>query len=142
MIPEDIRKRLSAESFKCNFSVYISFFNPFFKTMKEAEEFIYLCEHHDLVSKRAMHQLVRGISMADNVFKLDQSTKLDGIQVQYWIMTIETLYKATNQKAITDKYKIIRDFFSNYINSEDQNRLKTGIHAMDGQPLNIINIAL
>lgn len=141
MISEEIKRRLEAESFQENFPRYFSFFKPFFNTEQEAVQFISTCEHCNVVSKRTMHQLFRGISMGDNAFKLDETTKLDGIQVQYWIMTIETLYKTTNQQEITSKSKIIRDFFSKYISSEDNEKLTTRIQTMNGQALNISSIA-
>ncbi|WP_336788334.1 hypothetical protein [Paenibacillus sp. MMO-177] len=142
MLTEAKKLEISIAVFQQSYPRYLSFFSPFFPTEDFAIWFIHACEfNHDVSIKRAMHQLVRTISMADNAYKLDENTKLGGIQVQYWIMAIEALYKTVNQKKIKTKSAIIRDFFTNYISTEHQEKLIQAIWTSEEKPLSILEIA-
>ncbi|MEE4580532.1 hypothetical protein [Paenibacillus polymyxa] len=140
MISQEDKKRLGIESFQRNIHRYFNFYRSFFDSESLALEFICLCEA-DIYLKRMMHQLVRIISMADNAYKLDESTCLDGVKLQYLIMAIESLFEAQNQTNKKTKSHIVSTFFTQYIRSKDQEVLSNGIVSMELETTTISEIA-
>lgn len=104
----------------------LAFCRPFFDSEKEAEEFVLKCENHsNPAPKRALHQLQRHMTLANEMEKIQ--VQKETFQVFFWIVAIEAMYKASTKFAQKQKIEVIRDFFRNCISEEDKLILIKGI---------------
>ncbi|SHF90423.1 hypothetical protein [Ornithinibacillus halophilus] len=110
----------------------ILFLAPYFKSNEEAEEFIKICEEHpNPTPKRVLHQIYRHISLSDEMAYLKTGSVKDSLQVFFWIVTIEAIFKAETPYSKLKKSEIVRNFFKDYINEADQKLLIRSISRCD-----------
>lgn len=126
-----------------DFPKYVELLSPFFPTQAEAEQFVLECEEHkNPTPKRILHQIHRHISMSDEVQGFKTPSVTDSIKVFFWIVCIEAIYKASNEVLRIPKAEIVREFFSTYVDSQDQQFLTKNVKVIDNyDEINIDTVA-